>query len=193
VSGDHDFVQILFASGDTRPSVVLVRDVDALPSTALVALLLAALPGQLTELLRAGAIARASQSPATAAAAKDRRVTAGRLIRLWAEPSEREPVKSAVDVTELPLDLDLGRADEIASKPTASPQARAFSQVRGVRGAQQLLQKSRCGQRSHRVDGGPEAALVATELAMRLGPEPIQGHIAVHAADLLRLGNLLAV
>jgi predicted nuclease of predicted toxin-antitoxin system len=57
VSGDHDFVQLLFASGDTRPSVVLVRDVDALPSAALAALLLAALPGQLTELLLSGAIA----------------------------------------------------------------------------------------------------------------------------------------
>jgi predicted nuclease of predicted toxin-antitoxin system len=57
ISGDHDFVQILFASGDTRPSVVLVRDVDALPSAALAALLLAALPGHLTELLLAGAIA----------------------------------------------------------------------------------------------------------------------------------------
>ena len=50
-------MQILFASGDTRPSVVLVRDVDALPSAALAALLLAALSGQLTELLLAGAIA----------------------------------------------------------------------------------------------------------------------------------------
>jgi predicted nuclease of predicted toxin-antitoxin system len=57
VSGDHDFVQLLFASGDTRPSIVLVRDVDALPSAALAALLLAALPGQMTELLLAGAIA----------------------------------------------------------------------------------------------------------------------------------------
>lgn len=28
VTADHDFVQ-LFASGDTRPSVILVRDVDA--------------------------------------------------------------------------------------------------------------------------------------------------------------------
>ena len=35
VSCDHDFVQLLFASGDTRPSVILVRDVDALPSAAL--------------------------------------------------------------------------------------------------------------------------------------------------------------
>ena len=30
VSCDHDFVQLLFASGDTRPSVILVREVDAL-------------------------------------------------------------------------------------------------------------------------------------------------------------------
>ena len=57
VSADHDFVQILFASGDSWPSVVLVREVDALPSAGLAALLLAALPGQLTELLLAGAIA----------------------------------------------------------------------------------------------------------------------------------------
>jgi hypothetical protein len=33
-SADHDFVQILFASGDTRPSVVFVREVDALPAGA---------------------------------------------------------------------------------------------------------------------------------------------------------------
>ena len=57
VTGDHDFVQLLFASGDTWPSVILVREVDALPSAALAALLLSALPGQLTELLLAGAIA----------------------------------------------------------------------------------------------------------------------------------------
>jgi predicted nuclease of predicted toxin-antitoxin system len=57
VTADHDFVQLLFASGDSRPSVILVRDVDALPSAALAALLLAALPGQLTDLLLAGAIA----------------------------------------------------------------------------------------------------------------------------------------
>ena len=57
ISADHDFVQILFASGDPRPSVVSVREVDALPSAELAALLLAALPGQLTELLLAGAIA----------------------------------------------------------------------------------------------------------------------------------------
>ena len=46
VSGDHDFVQLLFASGETRPSVVLVRDIDALPPTALAALLLAACPAR---------------------------------------------------------------------------------------------------------------------------------------------------
>lgn len=57
VSCDHDFVQLLFASGDTGPSVILARDVDALPSAALASLLLAALPGELTELLLAGAIA----------------------------------------------------------------------------------------------------------------------------------------
>ena len=57
VSADHDFVSILFASGDSRPSVVLVGEVDALPSAGLAALLLAALPGQLTKLLLAGAIA----------------------------------------------------------------------------------------------------------------------------------------
>lgn len=57
ISGDHDFVQLLFASGDTRPSVILIREIDALPSADLAALLLAALPGQLTELLLDGAIA----------------------------------------------------------------------------------------------------------------------------------------
>lgn len=57
ITGDHDFVQLLFASGDTQPSVILVRDIDTLPSAALAALLIAALPGQLTELLLAGAIA----------------------------------------------------------------------------------------------------------------------------------------
>jgi predicted nuclease of predicted toxin-antitoxin system len=57
VSCDHDSVQLLFASGDARPSAILVREVGALPSAALAALLLAALPGELTELLLAGAIA----------------------------------------------------------------------------------------------------------------------------------------
>jgi predicted nuclease of predicted toxin-antitoxin system len=57
VSCDHDFAQLLFASGDNRPSVILVREVDALPSAELATLLLAALPGELTELLSTGAIA----------------------------------------------------------------------------------------------------------------------------------------
>jgi hypothetical protein len=48
VSCDHDFVKLLLASGDTRPSVILVREVDVLSSPALAALLLAALPGELT-------------------------------------------------------------------------------------------------------------------------------------------------
>jgi predicted nuclease of predicted toxin-antitoxin system len=39
VSGDHDFVQMLFASGATRPSLVLVREVEAMPSAELAALL----------------------------------------------------------------------------------------------------------------------------------------------------------
>jgi predicted nuclease of predicted toxin-antitoxin system len=57
VSGDHDFVQMLFASGATRPSLVLVREVEAMPSAELAALLLAALSAGLAELLPAGAIA----------------------------------------------------------------------------------------------------------------------------------------
>jgi predicted nuclease of predicted toxin-antitoxin system len=79
VSCDHDFVQLLFASGDTRPSVILVREVDALPSAEFAALLLAALPGELTELLLAGAIATLTpgpcQSPATPTAPPHRNVT----------------------------------------------------------------------------------------------------------------------
>lgn len=60
VSGDHDFVQMLFASGATRPSLVLVREVrevEAMPSADLAVLLLAALSAGLAELLSAGAIA----------------------------------------------------------------------------------------------------------------------------------------
>jgi predicted nuclease of predicted toxin-antitoxin system len=57
VSCDHDFVQILFASGDSRPSLLLMREVDTLPSAEIAALLLAAMSPQLTELLSAGAIA----------------------------------------------------------------------------------------------------------------------------------------
>jgi predicted nuclease of predicted toxin-antitoxin system len=57
VSCDHDFVQILFASGDTRPSLLLMREVDTLPSAEIASLLLAAMSPQLKELLSAGAIA----------------------------------------------------------------------------------------------------------------------------------------
>ncbi len=57
VSGDHDFVQMLFASGATRPSLVLVHEVEAMPSAELAALLLAALSAGLVELFSAGAIA----------------------------------------------------------------------------------------------------------------------------------------
>ena len=57
VSGDHDFVQMLFASGATGPSLVLVREVEAMPSAELAALLLAALCAGLAELLPVGAIA----------------------------------------------------------------------------------------------------------------------------------------
>ena len=57
VSCDHDFVQMLFASGDTRPSLVLVREVEALPSAELAALLLAALSVGLEEALADGAVA----------------------------------------------------------------------------------------------------------------------------------------
>jgi predicted nuclease of predicted toxin-antitoxin system len=57
VSGDHDFVQMLFASGATGPSLVLVREVEAMPSAELAALLLAALSAGLAELLPVGAIA----------------------------------------------------------------------------------------------------------------------------------------
>lgn len=57
VSGDHDFVQMLFASGATRPSLVLVREVEAMSSAELAVLLLAALSAGLADLLPAGAIA----------------------------------------------------------------------------------------------------------------------------------------
>jgi predicted nuclease of predicted toxin-antitoxin system len=57
VSGDHDFVQMLFASGDTQPSLVLVRSVEALPSAELAALLFAALSAGMKEALADGAVA----------------------------------------------------------------------------------------------------------------------------------------
>ena len=57
VTADHDFVQMLFASGDTGPSVILVRDVQALRSADLAGLLVDALASGLTEMLPAGVIA----------------------------------------------------------------------------------------------------------------------------------------
>jgi predicted nuclease of predicted toxin-antitoxin system len=57
VSGDHDFVQMLFASGDTQPSLVLVRSVEVLHSAELAALLLAALSAGMQEALAEGAVA----------------------------------------------------------------------------------------------------------------------------------------
>jgi predicted nuclease of predicted toxin-antitoxin system len=57
VSCDHDFVQMLFASGDSGPSLLLMREVDTLPSAEIGPLLLAAMSARLTELLSGGAIA----------------------------------------------------------------------------------------------------------------------------------------
>lgn len=57
VTADHDFVQILFASGDTSPSVILVRDVETLRSADLAVLLLDAFASGLAELLPSGVIA----------------------------------------------------------------------------------------------------------------------------------------
>lgn len=61
VSCDHDFVQLLFESGDSGPSVILTRDVETLPSAELGELLLSALSPELEELLTAGAIATLTQ------------------------------------------------------------------------------------------------------------------------------------
>lgn len=57
VTADHDFVQMLFASGDAKPSVILVRDVQALRSADLAALLHDAFASGLAELLSDGVIA----------------------------------------------------------------------------------------------------------------------------------------
>jgi predicted nuclease of predicted toxin-antitoxin system len=57
ISCDHDFVQMLFASGDTRPSLILVREIEILSSAEIASLLVQALATELTELLSAGAIA----------------------------------------------------------------------------------------------------------------------------------------
>jgi predicted nuclease of predicted toxin-antitoxin system len=70
VSGDHDFVQMLFASGDVQPSLVLVREVETLTSAELAALLLAALSAELAEARDCGRCgcshSRSSPGPATA-------------------------------------------------------------------------------------------------------------------------------
>jgi predicted nuclease of predicted toxin-antitoxin system len=57
VSADHDFVQMLFASGDVQPSLVLVREVEVLTSAGLAALPLAALSAGLEQSLAEGAVA----------------------------------------------------------------------------------------------------------------------------------------
>ncbi len=57
VTADQDFVQMLFASGDTRPSVVLIREVQSLRSAELAALLTDALSSGLAEFLPDGVIA----------------------------------------------------------------------------------------------------------------------------------------
>lgn len=57
VSCDHDFVQMLFASGEPGPSVVLTREIDTLRAEQISALLIAAISPELEELLAAGAIA----------------------------------------------------------------------------------------------------------------------------------------
>jgi predicted nuclease of predicted toxin-antitoxin system len=57
VTGDHDFVQMLFASGGTSPSLILVREVHSLRAADMAALLLDALASGLAELLPDGVIA----------------------------------------------------------------------------------------------------------------------------------------
>ncbi len=60
VTCDHDFVQLLFASGDDQPSVILTRGIDTMSSTEIGALLGANLTGEIEALLLAGAIASVS-------------------------------------------------------------------------------------------------------------------------------------
>lgn len=57
VTADHDFVQLLFASGDASPSVILIRDVETLRSDELPTLVQDALNSGLAELLPVGVIA----------------------------------------------------------------------------------------------------------------------------------------
>ena len=55
VTADHDFVQMLFASGDVSPSLILVRDVAVLRSAELAGLLVDALASGLADMLPDGA------------------------------------------------------------------------------------------------------------------------------------------
>jgi hypothetical protein len=48
---------MLFASGDTRPSLILIREIETLNSAEIASLLVQALATELTGLLPAGAIA----------------------------------------------------------------------------------------------------------------------------------------
>lgn len=57
VTADHDFVQMLFASGDSGPSLMLIREVQSLHSDELAKLLLDALSAGLAEFLPDGVIA----------------------------------------------------------------------------------------------------------------------------------------
>lgn len=57
VTCDHDFVQMLFSSGASRPSVILAREVDTMRAPELGALLLDALSPELKQFLLDGAIA----------------------------------------------------------------------------------------------------------------------------------------
>jgi predicted nuclease of predicted toxin-antitoxin system len=61
ISCDHDFVQLLFASGASAPSLLLIRDVDTLRAAELASLLIAALSAELEDMLEAGAIASLSR------------------------------------------------------------------------------------------------------------------------------------
>lgn len=56
VTADHDFVQMLFASGGTSPSVILIRDVQSLRSAELAGLLADALTSGLAGMLSDGVI-----------------------------------------------------------------------------------------------------------------------------------------
>ncbi len=61
VSCDHDFVHMLFASGDQAPSILLTREVETLSSAELGDLIVAALSPDLEDFLTKGAIATLTQ------------------------------------------------------------------------------------------------------------------------------------